>query len=125
MSLSLSDAKRKKERKASGSLIRRFVCTLTASLFVSSRHIVICDIVALFAPFVCSRVVEMNSYEKMNRVLITDDVDSQCVDILLANGFLVEKDIKLAKQSQEEFIRRAQVLLQRVSSHSHSLHLLV
>ncbi len=52
----------------------------------------------------------MDSYDNMNRVLITDDVDSQCVDMLVANGFLVEKDIKLAKQPQEQLIKRVQVL---------------
>jgi hypothetical protein len=45
----------------------------------------------------------------MNRVLITDDVDSQCVDMLIANGFIVEKDIKLAKQPQEQLIKKVQV----------------
>ncbi len=53
----------------------------------------------------------MDSYDDMNRVLITDDVDSQCVDMLVANGFSVEKDIKLAKQPQEQLIKRVQVLL--------------
>jgi hypothetical protein len=53
----------------------------------------------------------MDSYDNMNRVLITDDVDSQCVDMLVANGFSVEKDIKLAKQPQEQLIKRVQVLL--------------
>ncbi len=52
----------------------------------------------------------MDSYDDMNRVLITDDVDSQCVDMLVANGFSVEKDIKLAKQPQEQLIKRVQVL---------------
>jgi hypothetical protein len=52
----------------------------------------------------------MDSYDTMNRVLITDDVDSQCVDMLVANGFSVEKDIKLAKQPQEQLIKRVQVL---------------
>lgn len=51
----------------------------------------------------------MNSYDEMSRVLITDDVDSQCVDMLIANGFSVEKDTKLAKQSDEELIKRVQV----------------
>ena len=51
----------------------------------------------------------MDSYDDMNRVLITDDVDSQCVDMLVANGFSVEKDIKLAKQPQEQLIKRVQV----------------
>ncbi|CAF1325167.1 unnamed protein product [Adineta ricciae] len=50
----------------------------------------------------------MDSYDDMNRVLITDDVDTQCVDMLKANGFLVEKDIKLAKQPKEELIKRVQ-----------------
>ncbi|CAF1316210.1 unnamed protein product [Adineta steineri] len=50
----------------------------------------------------------MDSYDDMNRVLITDDVDSQCVDMLVANGFSVEKDIKLAKQPQEQLIKRVQ-----------------
>ncbi|CAF1394579.1 unnamed protein product, partial [Adineta ricciae] len=50
----------------------------------------------------------MDSYDNMNRVLITDDVDTQCVDMLTANGFLVEKDIKLAKQPKEELIKRVQ-----------------
>lgn len=49
----------------------------------------------------------MDSYGDMNRVLITDDVDSQCVDMLVANGFNVEKDIKLAKQ-QEQLIKKMQ-----------------
>ena len=53
----------------------------------------------------------MDSYDDMNRVLITDDVDTQCVDMLTANGFLVEKDIKLAKQPKEELIKRVQVRL--------------
>jgi hypothetical protein len=53
----------------------------------------------------------MDSYVDMSRVLITDDVDSQCVDMLVANGFSVEKDIKLAKQPQEQLIKRVQVLL--------------
>lgn len=53
--------------------------------------------------------LEMNSYDEMSRVLITDDVDSQCVDMLIANGFSVEKDTKLAKQSDEELIKRVQV----------------
>jgi len=52
--------------------------------------------------------IEMDSYGDMNRVLITDDVDSQCVDMLIANGFAVEKDIKLAKQ-QEQLIQKMQV----------------
>lgn len=52
----------------------------------------------------------MNSYDDMNRVLITDDVDSQCIDMLVAHGFSVEKDIKLAKQTQEQLIKRVQVL---------------
>jgi hypothetical protein len=52
----------------------------------------------------------MDSYDDMKRVLITDDVDSQCVDMLVANGFSVEKDIKLAKQPQEQLIKRVQVL---------------
>ncbi|CAF1611002.1 unnamed protein product [Rotaria magnacalcarata] len=50
----------------------------------------------------------MDSYDDMNRALITDDVDSQCVDMLIANGFLVEKDITLAKQSQEQLIKKVQ-----------------
>ncbi|CAF3691396.1 unnamed protein product [Rotaria sp. Silwood1] len=50
----------------------------------------------------------MDSYGDMNRVLITEDVDSQCVDMLTANGFSVEKDIKLSKQPQEELIKRLQ-----------------
>ncbi|CAF4692373.1 unnamed protein product, partial [Rotaria sp. Silwood2] len=50
----------------------------------------------------------MDFYGDMNRVLITDDVDSQCVDMLIANGFSVEKDIKLAKQPQEQLIKRVQ-----------------
>jgi hypothetical protein len=45
----------------------------------------------------------------MSRVLITDDVDSQCVDMLVAHGFAVEKDIKLAKQPQEQLIKKVQV----------------
>ena len=51
----------------------------------------------------------MNSYDYTNHVLITDDVDSQCVDMLVANGFSVEKDITLAKQPQEQLIKRVQV----------------
>jgi len=51
----------------------------------------------------------MDSYDEMNRVLITDDVDTQCVDMLIANGFSVEKDIKLAKQPQEQLIKKVQV----------------
>lgn len=51
----------------------------------------------------------MDSYGDMNRVLITDDVDAQCVDMLVGNGFLVEKDIKLAKQPVEQLIKRVQV----------------
>ncbi|UJR07537.1 hypothetical protein I4U23_011825 [Adineta vaga] len=50
----------------------------------------------------------MNSYDYTNHVLITDDVDSQCVDMLVANGFSVEKDIRLAKQPQKELIKRVQ-----------------
>lgn len=53
--------------------------------------------------------LEMDSYDDMSRVLITDDVDSQCVDMLVANGFAVEKDIKLAKQPQEQLIKKVQV----------------
>ncbi len=60
--------------------------------------------------FSFSRLAAMDSYDDMNRVLITDDVDSQCVDMLVANGFSVEKDIKLAKQPQEQLIKRVQVL---------------
>jgi hypothetical protein len=52
----------------------------------------------------------MDCYGYMSRVLITDDVDSQCVDMLVANGFSVEKDIKLAKQPEEQLIKRVQVL---------------
>ena len=52
----------------------------------------------------------MDSYDDMNRVLITDDVDSQCVDMLVAHGFSVEKDIKLSKQPQEQLIKRIQVI---------------
>ena len=51
----------------------------------------------------------MDSYDDMKRVLITDDVDTQCVDMLIANGFVVDKDIKLAKQPQEQLIKRVQV----------------
>lgn len=51
----------------------------------------------------------MDSYDDMSRVLITDDVDSQCVDMLIAQGFAVEKDIKLAKQPQEQLIKKVQV----------------
>ena len=51
----------------------------------------------------------MDSYNSLNRVLITDDVDSQCIDILVQKGFSVEKDIKLAKQPQEQLIQRLQV----------------
>ncbi len=51
----------------------------------------------------------MDSYDEMSRVLITDDVDSQCVDMLVAHGFAVEKDIKLAKQPQEQLIKKVQV----------------
>ena len=51
----------------------------------------------------------MDSYDDMSRVLITDDVDSQCVDMLVAHGFAVEKDIKLAKQPQEQLIKKVQV----------------
>lgn len=41
------------------------------------------------------------SYDQMNRVLISDDVDHQCIDILVANGFQVEKDVQLAKKPDE------------------------
>lgn len=51
----------------------------------------------------------MHSYGDMNRVLITDDVDAQCVEMLVANGFRVEKDIQLAKQTQEQLTQRVQV----------------
>lgn len=51
----------------------------------------------------------MDSYDDMSRVLITDDVDSQCVDMLVAQGFAVEKDIKLAKQTQEQLTKKIQV----------------
>lgn len=51
----------------------------------------------------------MDSYDDMSRVLITDDVDTQCVDMLIAQGFAVEKDIKLAKQPQEQLIKKVQV----------------
>lgn len=63
----------------------------------------------------------MDSYDNMSRVLITDDVDSQCVDMLVANGFSVEKDIKLAKQSQEQLIKKIQVRLFFFSSSSDKL----
>ena len=64
----------------------------------------------------------MNSYGDMNRVLITDDVDAQCVDMLVANGFSVEKDIKLAKQTQEQFIQRVQVRCPKSEDFNRSIH---
>ena len=44
----------------------------------------------------------------MNRVLISDDVDHQCVDLLLAHGFQVEKDLLLAKKP-DALIQKLQV----------------
>ncbi|CAF4521193.1 unnamed protein product [Rotaria sp. Silwood2] len=38
----------------------------------------------------------MDPYDDMNRVLITNDVDSQCVDMLIANGFS-ELDILIVR----------------------------
>ena len=61
----------------------------------------------------------MDSYDEMNRVLITDDVDTQCVDMLVANGFAVEKDIKLAKQPLEQLIKRVQVRKLRRNAYHH------
>ena len=73
-------------------------------------HIYIINICGLALTIFFSSRLVMDSYDDMNRVLITDDVDSQCVDMLVANGFSVEKDIKLAKQPQEQLIKRVQVL---------------
>ena len=49
-----------------------------------------------------------SSYDEMNRVLITDDVDQQCIDLLIENGFQVEKDLQLAKKP-DELIQKLQV----------------
>ena len=51
-----------------------------------------------------------SSYDEMNRVLISDDVDHQCIDMLVANGFQVEKDVQLAKKP-DELIQKLQVQL--------------
>lgn len=54
----------------------------------------------------------MDSYHQMNRVLISDDVDQQCVEMLVAQGFHVEKNVQLAKKP-EELIEKLQVMIDK------------
>ncbi|CAF1106777.1 unnamed protein product [Didymodactylos carnosus] len=43
----------------------------------------------------------METYSDMSNVLITDDVDQQCVDILQSIGFNIENDLSSAKNSEQ------------------------
>ncbi|CAF1127684.1 unnamed protein product, partial [Didymodactylos carnosus] len=57
----------------------------------------------------------METYRDMSNVLITDDVDQQCVDILQSIGFNVEKDLSLAKNSEQliEKMKNVDILIVR------------
>ena len=42
---------------------------------------------------------------EIKNILITDDVDAKCIDILQTNGFSVTKNIKLTKDELKEEIK--------------------
>jgi hypothetical protein len=44
-------------------------------------------------------------WKDIKNILITDDVDPKCVDILETNGFNVTKNIKLTKEELQEEIK--------------------
>jgi hypothetical protein len=44
-------------------------------------------------------------WKDIKNILITDDVDPKCVDILVTNGFNVTKNIKLTKEELQEEIK--------------------